>query len=179
MKLILIGGDLASGKSTYSHIIGSKYNIMVINKDILKEILGDNILVNNREENKKLSKISFDIIKYLILSNKDKLIIESNFKPYEMNEIKDIVEKNNIEVLSIVLKGDNEILHKRFLDRLNDNRHYVHKSQNFSNIEDFIRTLEELRNVKYLGKIINVNSSNFDYQNDEEIFIKISEFIEG
>ena len=62
---------------------------------------------------------------------------------------------------------------------MNDNRHYVHKSQDFSNIEDFIRTLEELRNVKYLGKIINVNSSNFDYQNDEEIFIKISEFIEG
>ena len=53
-KLILMGGDLASGKSTYSNIVGDKFNVLVINKDNLKEILGDTIIVNNREENKKL-----------------------------------------------------------------------------------------------------------------------------
>ena len=57
-KLILIGGVLAGGKSTFSHIIGEKFCIPVVNKDRLKEILGDNIPTKNREENKKLSKIS-------------------------------------------------------------------------------------------------------------------------
>ena len=65
-KLILMGGDLASGKSTYSNIIGDKFNVLVINKDNLKEILGDTIIVNNREENKKLSVISFDLICYFL-----------------------------------------------------------------------------------------------------------------
>ena len=49
-KLILFGGDLASGKSTYSNIIGEKFNITVINKDRLKEILGDIFIAENREE---------------------------------------------------------------------------------------------------------------------------------
>ncbi|MBR6072047.1 MAG: AAA family ATPase [Acholeplasmatales bacterium] len=176
-KLILMGGDLASGKSTYSNIIGNKYNILVINKDNLKEILGDNILVNNREENKKLSVISFDLICYLIKKNMGTIIVESNFKPYEMDVLKSIVEEYDYDVLSLVFKGDNEILHKRFLNRLNENRHYVHKSQDFTNINDFINTLEELRNVKYIGKIINVNSSTFEYQNDNELMIEIEKFI--
>ena len=62
-KLILIGGVLASGKSTYSMILKERYHLTVINKDRLKEILGDNIYVATREENKKLSVICFDLMK--------------------------------------------------------------------------------------------------------------------
>ena len=79
-KLILIGGVLASGKSTYANILKDKFNLTVVTKDRLKEILGDNIYVNNREENKKLSVISFEMIKYLISCNMTTIVIESNFK---------------------------------------------------------------------------------------------------
>ena len=58
-KIILIGGDLASGKSTYAKFLSKKFNITVISKDLLKEVLGDNIPTSNREENLKLSFISF------------------------------------------------------------------------------------------------------------------------
>ncbi len=176
-KIILMGGDLASGKSTYSNIIGEKLNVLVINKDNLKEILGDTIIVNNREENKKLSVISFDLICYLIKKNKGSIIIESNFKPYEMDVLNKLFNEYNYDVLSLVFKGDNEILHKRFLNRLNENRHYVHKSQDFSNINDFIKTLDELRNVNYPGEVINVDSTNFDYQKDEMLFERIRKFL--
>lgn len=176
-KLILMGGDLASGKSTYSNIVGDKFNVLVINKDNLKEILGDTIIVNNREENKKLSVISFDLICYLIKKNKDTIVIESNFKPYEMDVLDKLTKELNYDVLSLVFKGDNEVLHKRFLNRLNENRHYVHKSQDFTNIEDFIKTLEELRSVNYIGDVINIDSTTFEYQKDEEIFNKIDFFL--
>lgn len=176
-KLILMGGDLASGKSTYSNIIGDKFNVLVINKDNLKEILGDTIIVNNREENKKLSVISFDLICYLIKKNKGSIVIESNFKPYEMKVLEDLIKEYNYDVLSLVFKGDNEVLHKRFLNRLNENRHYVHKSQDFTNIDDFVKTLEELRMVKYPGKVIEIDSSNFDYQNNEALFDEIDSFL--
>ncbi len=176
-KLILMGGDIASCKSPYSNIIGDKFNVLVINKDNLKEILGDTIIVNNREENKKLSVISFDLICYLIKKNKGNLVIESNFKPYEMKVLEDLIKEYNYDVLSLVFKGDNEVLHKRFLNRLNENRHYVHKSQDFTNIDDFVKTLEELRMVKYPGKVIEIDSSNFDYQNNEALFDEIDSFL--
>ena len=178
-KLILIGGSLATGKSTYANILKDKYNLLVINKDNLKEILGDNIYVETREENKKLSVISFEIMKYLVLKNMDVLVLESNFKDYELRELETICNETDIKVLSIIFDGNSNILHKRFLERLNMNRHYVHKSQDFSNINDFINTLDELRNAKYFGNIIKVNCDDFSYQENCELFNKIEEFLQN
>ena len=94
-----------------------------------------------------------------------------------MDVLKELCNELDYDVLSLVFKGNNEILHKIFLNRLNENRHYVHKSQDFTNIEDFIKTLEELRSVKYIGKVINVDSSNFDYQNDMKLLNEIEHFL--
>ena len=176
-KLILIGGDLASGKSTYSNILKDKFNILVINKDRLKEILGDHILVNNRDENKKLSVISFDLMKYILNQNNNVLVLESNFKSYEMEQLNTITKNLGYDVLSLVFKGDIKVLHERFNKRLNENRHYVHKSQDFTNIKDFEITLNELRTVNYIGKVINVDSTTFDYQNDMFLLERIRKFI--
>ena len=51
-KIILIGGDLAAGKSTFAKLIEEKFNCLGIYKDNLKEILGDTIIVENRQEKK-------------------------------------------------------------------------------------------------------------------------------
>ena len=175
-KIILIGGDLASGKSTYSKILGQKFNIAVINKDILKEILGDNILVKTREENKKLSIISFEMIKYILDSTKENIIVECNFKDYEMEELKKYLVNNDI--LSIKVQGENEVLHKRFLKRLEGPRHYVHRSQDLSNIDDFIRVENELRSVSYIGEVINVKICKDKFLiDDNELLNRIECFL--
>ncbi len=176
-KLILIGGDLAGGNSRSANTLGDKYNLLVINKDNLKEIAGDNFFAKNREENKKLSILAFDVMKYIIYKNKDTLVLESNFKDYEMEELKKITKELNYEVLSLVFKGDDEVLHKRFLKRLNENRHYVHKSENFTDIKDFTKMLNGLRSVKYPGKVINIKCNDFSYQKDDRLFKIIEEFI--
>ncbi len=173
--IILIGGDLAAGKSTFSHFLQERYNITLINKDRLKEICGDTILAKNREENKLLSIVSFDMIKYIINSTPFDIIIESNFKDYEMEELKVLLKDQN--VLSLVLTGNNELLHKRFIKRLDDNRHYVHKSQDFSNISDFILCLEDLRKVQYIGEVIKVNIDNCYPSENKDLIIKIDEFM--
>lgn len=176
-KIIIIGGDLASGKSTYSRFLSAKFNISLINKDTLKEILGDHIITNNRSENKKLSEISFALMKYIIESTKTDLIIESNFKPYEMVELKKY--ENDNKILSLHFVGDNEILHKRFLNRLNEGRHHVHKSQDFTNIADFIDVLNELRSVSYIGEVIRVDATKFnDITNDSDLMTKVEKFMQ-
>ena len=75
------------------------------------------------------------------------------------------------------LDGENEILHQRFIERLDKNRHYVHKSQDFTNINDFIPVINHLRCAPYFGEVIKVNCNDFSYQTDECLFKKIEEFI--
>ena len=176
-KIILVGGVLAAGKSTYANILKEKFNLTVITKDRLKEVLGDNIHVKNRDENIKLSVISFELFKYLLECNMSNIVFESNFKEHELIELKKICSELNYDVLSLVLDADNEILHQRFLDRLEQNRHYVHKSQDFSNISDFIPVIDHLRFAPYFGEIINVSCNDFSYQTDELLFEKINKFL--
>ena len=52
-KLLLITGDIATGKSTFANILSQRYNTNVFFKDSIKEVLGDTIGFSNREENKK------------------------------------------------------------------------------------------------------------------------------
>ena len=176
-KLILIGGVLAGGKSTFSHIVGERFGISVVNKDRVKEILGDNIKTANREENKKLSVIAFELMSYLAEGEGNALILESNFKDYELNELKEKCNASGCDVLSLFLDGDDAILHSRFLKRLGENRHPVHKSQDFSRLEDFTATLNELRAAEYFGELVRVDCSDFSYQSDEALFDKIKVFL--
>ena len=176
-KVILIGGVLASGKSTYANILKNKFNLTVVTKDRLKEILGDNIFVKNREENKKLSVICFHLIKYLLECNTTNIVIESNFKDYELTELKTLCIEKDYQVLTLVFDADNEVLHERFLSRLEQNRHYVHKSQDFTDINDFIPVIDHLRTAPYFGEIIKVNCNDFSYQTDEILFDKIADFL--
>lgn len=176
-KIILVGGVLAAGKSTYANILKEKFNLTVITKDRLKEILGDNIYVKNREENKKLSVICFELLKYLLECNMTNIVFESNFKDYELIELKKICKELNYDVLSLVFDAEDEILHQRFIKRLDKDRHYVHKSQDFTNITDFIPVINHLRNASYFGKIINVWCNDFSYQTEESLFDKINLFL--
>ena len=176
-KLILIGGVLAGGKSTFSHLVGERFSVPVVNKDRLKEILGDNIPTANREENKKLSVISFELMMYLVGCEGDALVLESNFKEHELSLLAEFTERQGIDVLSVVFDGSSEVLHARFNKRLGENRHPVHKSQDFTRIEDFVATLDELRGAKYPGDILRVDCTDFSYQSDEEIFEKIKVFL--
>ena len=174
-KILLIGGDLASGKSTYSRFLAKLFNVTLINKDIIKEILGDHIIAKNREENLKLSVVSFELIEYFIKTSKEDLIIESNFKQHEIDRLLKLCDNN--EFLTLRFTGDDTVLHKRFLRRLEDNRHYVHKSQDFSNISDFIKVLNSLRDVKYFGEIITVITTDYnDLTNNQQLLTKIEDF---
>ena len=176
-KLILIGGVLAGGKSTFSHLVGERFGISVVNKDRVKEILGDNIHTANREENKKLSVISFELMLYLVEGEGDALILESNFKDYELRAVEEKCAALDCDVLSVILDGDDEILHSRFNKRLLENRHPVHKSQDFTELAPFVDTLNELRNARYPGQRITVDCSDFSYQKDEKLYANIEKFL--
>ena len=64
-KLLLVMGDLATGKSTFANILSKRYDTNVFYKDSIKEVLGDNIGFSNREENLKLSRTTMELLLYI------------------------------------------------------------------------------------------------------------------
>lgn len=180
-KLLLIMGDLATGKSTFANILSKRYDTNVFFKDSIKEVLGDTIGFSNREENKKLSNATMELM-FFIFSEFGKLnknlILESNFHTIELERFHKMASANNYEVLTLVLRGDVEILYKRYLNRMhNENRHSVHLSTTLDVFDDFKDCTEHLRTEKIPGNTICISADDFSYQTDKGILSKIDEFM--
>ena len=103
-KLLLVMGDLATGKSTFANILSKRYDTNVFFKDSIKEVLGDTIGFSNREENKTLSRATMKLM-FFIFSEFEKLnknlILESNFHTVELEKLHKMAYENNYEVLTL------------------------------------------------------------------------------
>ena len=180
-KLLLITGDLATGKSTFAHILSQRYDTCLIVKDTVKEVLGDVLGASSNEESKRLSIAAVEVMFYTFSAfesvNKD-LILEANFHAEELVKIHEMAAKSGYEVLTLVIRANPEILHKRYLNRMkNENRHPVHLSAVFEAFDDFKAYIERSRAESVPGDTICVSADDFSYQTDEEILKKIDDFL--
>lgn len=178
-KLILITGDLASGKTRFSEIIGQQYNIPVLHKDPIKEILGDTIGFSNREENKKLSEASRQIMQLFLdeyVKSSSDLIMESNFRKEELDNLSSKAKSYGYKVLILCLRGDVKVLHQRYVNRIKEeNRHPVHQSTTFDVFEDFKNYVESTR-YDLDEDAIMIDATDLEYQHSREISEKIKIF---
>ena len=180
-KLLLIMGDLAIGKSTFANILAKRYDTSVFCKDTIKEVLGDTIGFANREENLKLSKATMELMLFMFseFAKLEKgLILESNFHTTELERFHQIASENGYDVLTLVLRGDVEVLHKRYLNRMNnEDRHPVHLSTTLDVFEHFKGYTEYSRTEAIPGNVIEICADEFSYQTDTEILKKIDDFM--
>lgn len=180
-KLLLIMGDLATGKSTFANILSQKYDISYYCKDTIKEVLGDTVGFSNREENLKLSKATVELMFFLFgeyTKLGKPLILESNFHKVDLERLHIMAEENGYEVLILVLRGDVEILHQRYLQRIHhENRHPVHLSTTLDVFEDFKGYTEWSRKEEIPGNAITINADDFSYQRDGALLKKIDGFM--
>ena len=182
-KLLLIMGDLATGKSTFARLLSQRYEVNMFGKDTIKEVLGDMIGFTNREENLKLSKATMELMMFVFSEfaklNKP-LVLESNFHTGELDRLHEIAKEYGYEVLTLVLRGDVDILHQRYLCRMkNENRHPVHLSTTLDVYEDFKGYIEWTRKEKIPGEWLEIDANDFSYQVDEELLEKIDVFMKG
>lgn len=172
-KLILITGDLATGKSTLADNLSRLLNTPSFKKDEIKEKYCDQFGYQTREENRQLSIMAVNFMietfQNFARSGHD-IILEANFRESEMNTIKDIAEKYQINVTCIVLRGKIEILYERFMKRM-ANRHPAHKSLGLDrDISYFKAYLEEQRKeqIPFIPTIIETTNKS------EEEVLKIA-----
>lgn len=180
-KLLLVMGDLATGKSTFAKVLSQRYDVNIFCKDMIKEVLGDTIGFTNREENLKLSKATMELMFFLFseFAKLEKgLILESNFHTAELERLHQLAGEQGYDVLTLVLRGDVEVLHKRYLNRMNnENRHPVHLSTTMDVFEHFKGYTERSRAEVIPGNVIEINVDDFSYQTDAELLTKIDDFI--
>ena len=181
-KLLLITGDLACGKTTFGKILSKRYNTHLFYKDNIKEVLGDTIGFANREENLKLSKGAVEIMT-LIFSEfaalGKSLILEANFRTYELERLHDIAARNGYDVLTLVTRADMQILHERYLNRIeHENRHPVHIITVWNDFEDFAAYIGKAREEFIPGETLEICADDFAYQTDGALLERLDGFME-
>ena len=174
-KLLLITGDIAAGKSTFSKILAERYRFAVFQKDTVKEILGDSIGFRDREENKRLSNAAVETMCHIfmqIAATGGAVILEANFHEAELEKLHTIAHAKEYDVLTIVLR--------RYLHRMKEeNRHPVHLTTTLDVKEDFIKTAEWIRKEKVMGETLVVEATDFSYQEDSVVLARVDSFMEG
>jgi len=179
-KIILVGGYLATGKSTFSRNLGQKLNIPCFNKDVIKEVIGDGFGPESGEVFEKGSYVTFLLMLHIaecFLKAQQIFIFESNFKIWEITQIKILLEKYDGECLTFRFKGDFDVIFERY-DARHKDRHWVHKSAGDKNgfkkvmAEKF--GLEELNN----GQIIDVDTTDFTKVDYDDLYDIAKNFIE-
>lgn len=182
-KLLLITGDLACGKTTFAHILSMRYGACAFCKDSIKEVLGDTIGFANREENRRLSGASIALMGHIFSEfarlGRD-LILEANFHSAELEELHSLAQEYGYAVRTLVLYGDVELLHARYLNRMrNENRHTVHLSTTFDVFDDFCAYTQNLRKERIPGEVQIINADDFAYQAAPEVLEGIDGFFMG
>ena len=180
-NLLLIMGDLATGKTTFARALSQRYDTNMFFKDAIKEVLGDTVGFSNRAENKRLSVASGELMCHIFSQfcslNKD-LILESNFRIGELEKLHGIASQQGYQVLTLVLQGSIPVLYERFLNRIhNENRHPVHICAEFDTLEGFREYIESLRCPNIPGDVIRIHADDFSYQTDPQLLARIDAFM--
>ena len=164
--VILILGDIAAGKSAYAKFLAQKYNLPYFLKDTFKEELSNSIGYVDRETNRKLSEGSFltmvEISKRL-MEQGISFILESNFRPNELNVYEKLIMEYKYDSLSIVLQGDTKVLHERYLKRIEDGRHETHLVVDLRNYDEYRKLMFETRKTIPFGRVIILDATTFDF----------------
>lgn len=167
-NFIIITGDLATGKTTLGNNLSKYFGYPFIYKDRIKELISDNVGFQDREENKKISFATFDVMLFIveqIFEISGSVILESNLRQNELDLLYKKANEFQYNVITLVLKGSIDILHNRYMSRIfHENRHPAHYV--FSVREEFESYVIKSRDRNYKGDTIRINADHFNYMNE-------------
>ncbi|NQV89962.1 ATP-binding protein [Candidatus Uhrbacteria bacterium] len=129
-KLIIVGGSLATGKSSISKMIAQNLSVQRISLDEIKEAMFDLGGYRDREWSKEIGRMSFPIFRDLIglhLSRGESVVADATFLWLsDLDWLQEFSECYHAELIQIWLTADPAIARERFLDRANTDRHPGH-----------------------------------------------------
>jgi predicted kinase len=149
-RIIVIAGDLASGKSTLAKNLSDHFQVPYFTKEGIKELLSEEIQYEERTENKKLSNSALKILIHIldrVTKVHGSVILEANFHKEELDKIKRECELHKSDVVLLYLTGDIDVLYERFMYReYYQNRHPVHLTHPLQDVDEFENYVMKWRN---------------------------------
>ena len=196
MYCILVTGIPAAGKSTMAVLLGKQLGLPVISKDIIKEVMYDDVGFQSREEKVKLGTASVNIMYYIaeqLMKTNQPFILENNFETISREPLLGILERYSYTAITIALTGDYSIIYKRFVERNNSmNRHRGHvvndtypeknpyRTIDSISYEDFVRGVENRGMDSFVanGPRVIIDTTDFSKISIKHLLFKIKKYIE-
>ena len=127
MKIIVLSGMPATGKSTLCKKMAKEFGYPVIEKDSIKEELFDTVGFNSYAEKRRLDHAANAVVLNVvekILQSDSSCIVDNNFDSESGKKFSELIEKYNPECVCVFLCGEPDVLHERYTKR--DNAHARH-----------------------------------------------------
>lgn len=183
-NIIIITGELASGKTSYGKRISDVLKIPFFSKDEIKKVLFDCFNDTNLdyEAKRKIGANSYAVFYYIIEEQMKvglPLIAESNFVKESVPIIKKLLNKYGYKSITIRFEGDLQILHKRFLEREYSSERHMGLVANgvFDDFKDFEKTAIKSKEFKIDDNEILVNTTDFINVNFSDIIENIQKYM--
>lgn len=129
-KLIMIGGSLATGKTTLAGQVVEATGAQYISMDRIKENLFDVMGSFDRAWSKEVGRVAWPVFQNFIdlhLGRGESVVAEATFLwPDDKDWLLEICEKRGADLIQIWLTADPDVLRQRFVARANDDRHCGH-----------------------------------------------------
>lgn len=141
MKLIVVGGSLATGKSTISTFIAEKTGFARVSLDEIKESLFDLVGYRDRAWSKEIGRVAFPAFRDCIelhLQRGDSVVADATFLWVADAEwLHEFSEKYGAEIVQVWLTADPRVARERFVVRSRTTRHPGHNDSLESVTDEF------------------------------------------
>ena len=195
MYCILVTGIPAAGKSSMARKLADYYQIPMISKDDIKEILFDDLGFNSREVKVKEGVAAMHIMYYMaeqMMRVKKPFILENNFEFISKEELIKLLNEYEYQAITVALTGDYPTIYQRFLERnesptrhrghvVNDcypEKESGHKAAVLS-YEDFVSGIQKRGMDQFVanGPQVIVDTTCFKKLNIEKVLKEIDELV--
>lgn len=178
MRLIVISGLPATGKTTLGKEIARRLSIPFFSKDTIKERLFDERGFSDRAWSKKLGMEAYEELYRTVehtLNNETDCVIESNFKPgISETDLRALLQRTGAECRQIFCHAPGHILMDRFERRAHSGeRHPGHVDA--KNLEEFrtYLTKTEQQSLDLIGHCIHVDTTDLSEISVEDVLTRL------
>ena len=127
MKIIILTGMPASGKSTIAARLSKEFQLPILEKDYFKESLFDTLGFENYAQKRKLDHAANGVLLCAVeslMKQKVPMIIDNNFDTASGEKLNQLVNDYHCDCITIFLGGNMDAFYQRYVKR--DQLHLRH-----------------------------------------------------
>lgn len=130
MKLILIAGMPASGKSTVAQALSEHFGFPILEKDAIKEELFDTVGFTNYAEKRRLDVAATAVLLRCadaLMAGGTSFILVNNFRADMQEAVQRLLDRHDCRCATLFFRGDADVFFRRYVARdLAHARHLGH-----------------------------------------------------